>query len=179
MRVIYKFIYFKLLKWTIKGDFPKHLKKYIVIAAPHTHWHDFPMGIMLRKILKTKINFVAKKELFKGPLGWYLRQVGGHSIDRTKGQNKVDAYAKLFEENDYFVLNIAPEGTRKKVDEWKSGFYYIAQKANVPIVMVVFDFGKKQHRISEPFYPTGNFEEDLIKIKSFYKGAVGRIPEYT
>ena len=179
MRLIYKFIYFKILKWTIIGDFPKHLKKYIVIAAPHTHWQDFPMGIMLRKILHTKINFVAKKELFKWPLGWYLKKVGGHSLDRTEGQNKVEAYAELFKKNDYFVLNIAPEGTRKKVENWKSGFYYIALKAKVPIVMVVFDFGKKEHRISDPFYPTGDFDKDIVLIKSFFKGAIGRVPEYS
>lgn len=179
MKAIYKFIYFRLLKWRIIGDFPKHLNKYVVIAAPHTHWHDFPMGIMLRKILDTKINFVAKKELFKWPLGWYLRKVGGFAIDRTEGQNKVDAYAKLFEENEQFRLNIAPEGTRKKVEKWKTGFYYIAKKANVPIVMVAFDFGKKQHKISEPFYPTDNVDEDFKFMYSFFDGVVGRIPEYS
>ncbi len=97
MKTIYKFIYFKLLKWKIIGHFPKNLRKYIVIAVPHTHWHDFPMGIMLRTILGTKINFVAKKELFKGPLGWYLRKVGGYALDRTKGQNKVEAFIEVSE----------------------------------------------------------------------------------
>ncbi|MFD0962451.1 1-acyl-sn-glycerol-3-phosphate acyltransferase [Pseudofulvibacter geojedonensis] len=179
MKAIYKFIYFKLLKWEIIGDFPRDLNKYIVIAVPHTHWHDFPMGIMLRNILDTKINFVAKKELFKGPLGWYLRKVGGYAIDRTKGQNKVEAYAQLFKDNDKFILNIAPEGTRKKVEKWKTGFYYIAKEAQVPIVMVAFDFGKKQHKISAPFYPTDNVEADFEFMYSFFEGVVGRVPEYS
>lgn len=71
MRAIYKFIYFTLLKWKIVGQFPKELKQYIVIAAPHTHWYDLPLGLLLRKITKTSINFVAKRELFVWPVGWY------------------------------------------------------------------------------------------------------------
>jgi len=179
MRAIYKFIYFRILKWKILGDFPKELNKYVIIAAPHTHWHDFPMGIMLRSILKTKINFVAKKELFKPVLGWYLRKVGGYALDRTKGQNKVQAYAKLFSDNKELRLTIAPEGTRKKVDKWKTGFYYIAKEAQVPIVMVAFDFGKKEHRISRPFYPTDDVEADFKFMHSFFDGVIGRIPEYS
>ena len=179
MKSIYKFIYFKILKWKIIGDFPKDLNKYIVIAVPHTHWYDFPMGVMLRKILGVKINFVAKKELFKWPLGWYLRKVGGYAIDRTKNQNKVEAYAALFQKNDHFILTIAPEGTRKKVNKWKTGFYYIAKEANVPIVMVAFDFGKKQHKISKPFYITGNIDSDLEFMYAFFKGVKGKISEYS
>ena len=176
---MYKFIYFTLLKWKIVGGFPKDLKKYIIIAAPHTHWYDFPMGLFLRKITNTTINFVAKKELFTWPLGWYLKKVGGYSIDRTKGQNTVEAYAELFNKTDEFRLNIAPEGTRKKVDKWKTGFYYIAKTANVPIVMVAFDFGKKQHKISKPFYPTEDKEADFKYMHSFFEGVVGKVPEYS
>ena len=179
LRALYKFIYFKIIKWTIVGDFPKDLKKYDIIAAPHTHWQDFPMGLMLRSILKEKINFIAKKELFKGPLGWYMRLVGGAPIDRAKGQNKVESIAALFDKYDEFRLTIAPEGTRKKVDEWKTGFYYIAKTAGVPIVMVAFDFGKKQHKISAPFYPTDNKEADFKYMYSFFEGVVGRVPKYS
>ncbi|WP_159024287.1 1-acyl-sn-glycerol-3-phosphate acyltransferase [Formosa sp. L2A11] len=179
MKSLYKFIYFKLMKWKLIGDFPSDLKKYIVIAVPHTSWHDFYIGLLLRKIKETPINFVGKKELFKGPLGWYLKQVGGVELDRTPGQNKVESIAKLFETRDEFRLNIAPEGTRKKVDKWKTGFYYIAKAANVPIVMITFDFGKKQNIISEPFYPTDDMEADFIFMHAFFKDVVGKIPEYS
>lgn len=179
MKTIYKFIYFKILKWKVIGDFPTDLKKYVIIAAPHTHWHDLPMGLLLRKITETVINFVAKKELFKGPLGWYMRKIGGFALDRTEGQNKVEAYAEIFNKTDEFRLNIAPEGTRKKVEKWKTGFYYIAKAANVPIVMVAFDYDKKEHRISSPFYPTDNVEDDFKFMYSFFDGAVGKIPEYS
>lgn len=179
MKSLYTFIYYKLMKWKIIGDFPADLKKYMVIAVPHTSWHDFYIGILLRKIKDTPINFVGKKELFKGPLGWYLKQVGGVELDRTPGQNKVESIAKLFETRDEFRLNIAPEGTRKKVDKWKTGFYYIAKEANVPIVMITFDFGKKQNVISEPFYPTDNMEADFKYMHSFFKDVKGKVPEYS
>ncbi|WP_434037791.1 1-acyl-sn-glycerol-3-phosphate acyltransferase [Formosa sp. 4Alg 33] len=179
MKSLYKFIYFKLMKWKIIGDFPADLKKYMVIAVPHTSWHDFYIGLLLRKIKDTPINFIGKKELFKGVLGWYLKQVGGVALDRTPGQNKVQSIAKMFETHDELRLSLAPEGTRKKVTEWKSGFYYIAKEANVPIVMVTFDFGKKQNKISKPFYPTDNMEADFKYMKSFFKGVKGKVPEYS
>lgn len=179
LRSIYKFVYFKILKWRIEGNFPQDLKKYVIIAAPHTHWHDFPMGLMLRSILRQRINFIAKKELFKWPLGPYMKAVGGAPIDRSSGQNKVEQIAKIFDKKDSFKLAIAPEGTRKRVEEWKTGFYYIAKQANVPIVMVAFDFGNKKHRISAPFYPTNDTDADFKFMYSFFDGVVGRIPEYS
>lgn len=125
------------------------------------------------------IKFLAKKELFKPPLGWYLKWVGGTALDRTPGQNKVEAIAEKFEDREELRLAISPEGTRKKVLEWKTGFYYIAKTANVPIVMIAFDFGNKQVKISQPLYPTENKEEDFEKIKDFYKEVTGKVPHYT
>jgi len=163
----------------VEGEFPNELKQYIVIAAPHTHWYDLPMGLLLRRVTSTIINFVAKKELFVWPLGWYLRKVGGFSMDRTPGQKSVDAYAEMFKKHPSFILNIAPEGTRKKVDKWKTGFYYIAKKAEVPIVMVSFDYGRKTHTISKPFTPTDSIEADFEFMHSFFEGVTGKIPEYS
>lgn len=179
MKSIYNFIYFKILKWRVLGEFPKGLKQYVVIAAPHTHWHDLPIGLLLRKVTNTTINFVAKKELFVWPLSWYLKSVGGYALDRTSGQKTVDAYVQLFKNNPNFILNIAPEGTRKKVEKWKTGFYYIAKKANVPILMVSFDYSKKLHTISKPFYPTDDVEADFKYMYSFFEGSVGKVSDYT
>jgi 1-acyl-sn-glycerol-3-phosphate acyltransferase len=176
---MYNLIYFKLLKWKVFGEFPKDLKKYLVIAAPHTHWHDLHMGLLLRKVTNTKINFVAKKELFIWPLGWYLKKIGGFELDRTQGQKSVDAYANLFKKNTDFILNIAPEGTRKKVVKWKTGFYYIAKLANVPIVMVAFDYENKKHIISKPFITTNDIEKDFEFMQDFFKGIKGKIVEYS
>ena len=182
MRWLARFIYFKILGWKVIGNktFSKDtIKKCVIIAVPHTSWHDFFIGILLRKVSNVKTNFVAKKELFKWPFGYYFKWVGGAALDRTSGQNKVEAIAKLFENTDEFRLTLAPEGTRKKVKDWKTGFYYIAKAAKVPIVMFTLDFQNKQNYVSEPFYPTDDVEADFAFMKSFYKGVIGKKPEYS
>ena len=131
MKAIARFIYFRLMGWQIVGNtnFSKDtIKKAVIIALPHTSWHDFYIGLLLRKITGVKTNFVGKKELFKWPFGYYFRAVGGKPLDRTPGQNKVEAIASMFETEEEFRLTLAPEGTRKKVTEWKTGFYFIAKK---------------------------------------------------
>lgn len=177
IRAIYKFIYFKLMGWKIKGAFSSEVKKCIVAVVPHTSWHDFYIGLMIRSISKLQINYIAKRELFKFPLGAYFRWTGGAPVDRTPGQNKVQAIAKVFEGKEEFRLALAPEGTRKRVDELRTGFYYIAKEANVPIVLVAFDFGKKEVKIDKPFYLTDNMEADFEYIHEFFKGVVGKVPE--
>lgn len=175
-----KFIYKNILGWKVKGDFSQDtVKKAVVIAVPHTSWHDFYMGILLRTMLDVKIGFIGKKELFKWPMGPIFKAMGGAPIDRTPGQDKVQSIANVFKDKEEFRLTIAPEGTRKKVDKLKTGFYYIALAAEVPIIMVAFDFGKKEQRISKPLYPSGNIDEDLSLIHEFFKGAVGKVPEYS
>ena len=182
MRWLAKFIYFKLLGWKIVGntDFSKDtIKKAVIIAVPHTSWHDFYIGLLLRKIVNVKTNFIGKKELFRWPFNYYFTAIGGRPIDRTSGQNKVERIAKLFENENEFRLTLAPEGTRKKVEEWKTGFYYIAKAAKVPIIMFTLDFKNKQNKVSEPFYPTDNIEEDFEYMASFYEGVKGKVEAYS
>ena len=182
MRWLAKFIYFKLLGWKVTGNTNMSMdsvKKAVIIAVPHTSWHDFYIGVLLRSVLNVKTNFVGKKELFVFPIGWMFRALGGAPIDRHTKENKVEAIAKLFKKRTEFRMAMAPEGTRKKVVEWRTGFYYIAKAANVPIIMFTLDFAKKENKISEPFYPTDDTEADFKFMKNFYKGAVGKIPEYT
>ena len=178
MQRVARFIFFKTLGWRFNGTFP-NIKKCVVIVVPHTSWHDFYIGLFVRKIIGVSIHFVAKKELFRPPFGWYFRSVGGTALDRTPGQNKVQAIASLFEKKTEFRLAIAPEGTRKKVQQWKTGFYYIAKEAEVPIVMIAFDYGKKEIKIANAFYPTDSLETDFEFMRRFYKGVVGKIPKYT
>lgn len=182
MQWLAKFIYFKILGWQIFGNtsFSKEsIKKAIIIAAPHTSWHDFYIGILLRAAIGVKTNFIGKKELFVFPLGWFFRVLGGAPINRHSNENKVDAIAKLFGEYDEFRMTLAPEGTRKKVESWRTGFYYIAKQANVPIIMFTLDFKNKQNKISEPFYPTDDVDADFEYMYNFYKGVKGKIPEYS
>ena len=176
---ITKFIFQKLMGWKIEGSFDPSIKKAVVIVVPHTSWHDFYIGAFARKLLKTEINYIAKKELFQWPFGWYFKWMGGAPLDRTPGQNKVEAIAQLFKENDEFRLAMSPEGTRKKVIIWKTGYYYIALMANVPIICVAFDYSTRKVIINKPFYPSGNLEEDTLKLRSFYKGIVGKKKEYS
>ena len=176
-KIIYQFIFQKLMGWKIEANSISDIKKCVVICVPHTSWHDFYLGVFSRGILKEEFNFVAKKELFVFPLGLYFKWMGGAPLNRKKNENKVDTIAKIFENKDVFRLAIAPEGTRKKVTEWKTGFYYIAIKAGVPVVPTVFDHGKKILTYGKPFYPTGNLESDLKILQNNYTGVKGRKPE--
>lgn len=125
MKWLAQFIYFKLLGWQAVGNTnvsKNSIKKAIIIAAPHTSWHDFYIGILLRSALNFKTNFVGKKELFVFPLGWFFKALGGEPIDRSANENKVETIAKLFKEKDEFRMTLAPEGTRKKVENGKLVF---------------------------------------------------------
>lgn len=176
-QILYKFIFFKILGWKIVGTIDPKLKKCVMIVVPHTSWFDFFVGVFTRGIVQIEMNFVAKKELFVFPFNFYFKWMGGNPLNRQKNENKVDTIASIFDKKEVFRLAIAPEGTRKKVEEWKTGFYFIAQKANVPIIPVAFDYGKKEVRIYEPFYPTGTIELDLKFLKSYYKDVLGKKPE--
>lgn len=177
-----RFIYFKVLGWKISGNknFSKDsINKAVIIAAPHTSWHDFYVGLLLRKITGVKTNFIGKKELFRWPFGLYFRAIGGRPVNRTTKENKVEQIAQLFEGEEEFRLTLAPEGTRKKVDQWRTGFYYIAKAANVPIIMFTLDFGNKQNKVSEPFYPTNDIEADFSAIREFFNGVEGKVKAYS
>ena len=182
MQWLARFIYFKLLGWRIVGNttFSKDsIKKAVIIAVPHTSWHDFYIGVLLRASAKVKTNFIGKKDLFVFPLGYFFKALGGAPINRGVNENKVDAIAKLFDSHDEFRMTLAPEGTRKKVEAWKTGFYFIAKKANVPIIMFTLDFENKQNKISEPFYPTDNMEADFKYMHTYFDGVKGKISEYS
>ncbi|MEN9335577.1 MAG: hypothetical protein RLZZ500_564 [Bacteroidota bacterium] len=174
---LYEFIFYKLMGWKLTGSFDPNVKKCVIAVLPHTCNFDFFIGLMVRGIANQQMNFVGKKELFIFPFGYYFRAIGGAPLDRSGGKNLVDAIVDIFNSRDVFRLGIAPEGTRKKVDELRTGFYFIAHKAQVPIIPVAFDFGKKEVRIGTPFYPTGQLESDLPLFLSFFKGVKGRYPE--
>ncbi|MFG6687863.1 1-acyl-sn-glycerol-3-phosphate acyltransferase [Mariniflexile sp. HNIBRBA6329] len=182
MRWLAKLIYFKILGWKVTGNTnisKNTVKKAVIIAVPHTSWHDFYLAILLRSVLNIKANFVGKKELFIFPFGYFFKALGGAPINRASKENKVAAIAKLFEEKDEFRIALSPEGTRKKVKEWRTGFYFIAQKANVPIIMFTLDFENKQNRISEPFYPTEDMEADFKVMRQFFDGVKGKVSKYS
>jgi 1-acyl-sn-glycerol-3-phosphate acyltransferase len=154
------------------------MKKYIIAIAPHTSNWDFVVGVAARSILRIqKTKFLAKSQLFKPPFGWIFKSLGGFPVDRTSSSDMVSQVAKLFIAHDDFVLAIAPEGTRKKVDKLKTGFYYIAKSANVPIIPVGFDFKKKEVIIGHPLFPGDDIAKDFLQLHDFYARIVGKNPE--
>lgn len=173
----YKWIFFKLMGWKIVGTIDANIKKCVMMVMPHTSAHDFYLGIFTRGITGLEMNWVGKKELFRFPFGFYFSYMGGEPLDRTGGLNKVDSIAAIFQRKEIFRLAVAPEGTREKVRELKTGFYYIALKVNVPIIPVAFDFGKKEVKLGNPLMPSGNLEGDMLILKKHYIGVEGKIPE--
>ena len=178
MHQLARFIYFQLMGWTMNGVFPE-VKKCVVIVVPHTSWLDFPLGLLARRVINKKFHYVGKKSLFRAPYGWYFRWLGGAPVDRSKSSDMVSAIAKVFDEHEEFRFALAPEGTRKKVANWKTGFYYIAHKAGIPIVMVAFDYGKKEIKISQPITTSGNYDQDWPVFREFFRGVKGRVKEYS
>lgn len=177
LRPVYSII-FKLIGWQIEGSFPSEIKKYIVAVAPHTSNWDFVIGVMARSILRLQhAKFLAKSQLFKPPFGWLFRWLGGYPVDRSSSHDMVHQVASLFDADTEFVLAIAPEGTRKKVERLKTGFYYIAKEAEVPIIPCGFDYEKKKVIVGRPFYPTENLEADVRILTQFYSSIKGKNPE--
>ncbi len=174
---LYNFIFHRLLGWKLIGTVDPDINKCIIIVVPHTSNLDFLLGLLIRGIMDVDINFVGKKELFNFPFGYYFRSVGGAPLDRSGGKNNVDATVEVFNKHETFRLALSPEGTRKKVNELRTGFYYIALKAKVPIIPVALDYGKKEVRVGNPIAVTGNFDEDMKAILPFFKGVQGKIPE--
>ncbi len=176
-KLIYKFIFFRLMGWKIVGEVDDKIEKCILIVIPHTSWVDFFVGLFARGIIGVEMNWLGKKELFGFLLGWYFRYMGGAPLDRTGGLNMVDSIAQVFEKRKIFRLGLSPEGTRKKVTELKTGFYYIAEKARVPIIPVAFNYGKKEVNFGKPFYTTGDIDADIKILLLHFKGVTGKIPE--
>ncbi|HNU86905.1 MAG TPA: 1-acyl-sn-glycerol-3-phosphate acyltransferase [Ferruginibacter sp.] len=171
-------LYWKLSGWKISGSFPYQHKKMVMAVAPHTSMIDVMIGFAARNALNIQhAKFLGKKELFKGPLGWLLRKLGGTPVDRHSKQGMVDQAASLFTNNENFLLALAPEGTRMRVNNLRSGFYHIAKKAGVPILPVALDFKNKQLVIGEAFFPGNDEAGDFKKIIGFFANYEGKHPE--
>lgn len=176
MQSLARFVYFKVLGWKLEGNFPGHLDKFVIPVVPHTSWLDFFLGLLIREVWNEQINWVGKKSLFIKPFGWFFKAVGGAPIDRSKSGDTVSAIADIFARRARFRLAISPEGTRKKVTQWKTGFYFIAKTANVPVVLVGFDYKNRRITVSEPRFTTENEEADFAGYRAFFEGVGGRHP---
>lgn len=179
MRSLATFI-LRILGWSYKGHERLYqYPKYLLAAGPHTSNWDFPLGILLRKSAGLdKVKFLGKSSLFRPPLGWIFRQLGGYPIERSKSMNMVQSYVDLFNSKDNFAIVMAPEGTRKKVEHFKTGFYYIAKGAQIPIIPCIFDYEHKECRYLDPFYSTSDSEKDILYLESLFRGIQGKNEEY-
>lgn len=161
--------------WSVEGRLPP-VSKFVVCVAPHTSNWDFVIGYAARMGVGLRAGWLGKHTLFRGPMGAVFRGMGGIPIDRTASTGVVNQVATAFRESEQLVLGIAPEGTRRKVTRWKTGFYHIAVAAEVPIVPVALDWGAKTLRIGEPFLPSGDIDADLPALERFFVAARGKVP---
>lgn len=172
-----KLIFLKIAGWRYEGRWPKEIDKMVTIEVPHTSYWDFPIGIFTRAIWDVEIQWAGKDSLFRFPFGGIARWMGGVPVVRSKRTNFVSALVDIYNKNDKMNICLAPEGTRKKVEKLKTGFYFIAVGAKVPIFMVKFDYKNKIVWLREPFYPTGDIDADMTLIDNYFAGTQGKYPE--
>lgn len=169
-------LYLKLGRWKIVGEKPDHCR-YVLIGAPHTSNWDVPLGLAICFVLGIKPYWMGKKSLFRWPIGTFMRWTGGLPIDRSKANNVVAVSIQAFEQHESLTMLIPPEGTRKQVDCWKTGFYHIAHGAGVPIVMGFLDFKNKTGGIGPTIWTTGDIDVDMRALFNFYAPISGKFPE--
>jgi len=162
--------------WTCNPHVPG-VKKAVLVAAPHTSNWDLPFSLACSAVLDINVSWVGKHTLFKPPFGTFMRLIGGVPVDRRVRTDAVKNIARLFSERDQLMLMIPPEGTRGKATRWKTGFYYIAVEAKVPIILGYVDFGNKIGGLGEVFWPTGDIEKDFEHLRNFYGEMKGKHPE--
>jgi 1-acyl-sn-glycerol-3-phosphate acyltransferase len=168
-------IYLRLAGWRVPGKLPAGARKSVLIAAPHTSNWDLPYTVMVAFVLRLNVHWMGKASLFRFPFGGLMRWLGGIAVDRSKSTNLVAASADaIARASGALQLIVPPEGTRSKTGCWKTGFYHIAQVAQVPIVMAYMDYANKVSGLGPVFVPTGDLEADMLTIKAFYAPFTGR-----
>jgi 1-acyl-sn-glycerol-3-phosphate acyltransferase len=175
-KAIYSFIYYKLLGWKTNVTVPE-MDKCVICAAPHTSNLDLFIGKLFYGAIGRKTGFMMKKEWFFFPLGVFFRAVGGVPVDRSRKTSLIDQMVEKFATSDKFNLAITPEATRKLNPNWKMGFYHIAYKAQVPIVLIGIDYPSKTITATKVVMPTGNMEADVKEIKRYFVGFRGKHPD--
>jgi 1-acyl-sn-glycerol-3-phosphate acyltransferase len=170
--------FLRLNGWKVQGQLPPDTPKCVLIAAPHTSNWDLPYTLMVAFSLRLRVYWLGKASLFRGPFGPVMRWLGGIAVDRSKANNFVAAAAAaVTAAPGPLQLVVPPEGTRGKTRHWKTGFYFIALQAQVPIVLAYMDYAKKESGLGPVFVPSGDVEADMLKIKAFYAGVQGRRPD--
>lgn len=165
----------KINSWRLNVNRPE-AKSYILVGAPHTSNWDFIFTLLLIYATGIKMHWIAKDSLFRWPFGGLFRRLGGIAVNRRSKTDFVSQIVTVFNKNSELVVAISPEGTRKKIDYWKTGFYYMALGAKVPIALGYIDYQRKEVGIGPNFYPTGDIQADFELIKAFYTDKKGKYP---
>jgi 1-acyl-sn-glycerol-3-phosphate acyltransferase len=170
-------VVYRLLGWKCVGRTPP-FPKFVIIAAPHTsNWDGFLL-ILAAAMLNLDLSYFGKDSLFKGLVGWFLRYTGGIPLDRSRNQSFVSQAVSWFDRHERFAVGVAPEGTRRFTRGWKTGFYYIALQARVPVVLGFIDYARKEAGIlNETLWPSGDIEKDFEQLESLYSPLTPRHPE--
>jgi 1-acyl-sn-glycerol-3-phosphate acyltransferase len=162
--------------WKLVGRLPTS-QKYVLVGAHHTSKWDFPLGLLTFLALGMPFRWIGKDSLFKRPFGALFRKLGGIPVNRSVRSNFVSQVVELFDQHENLVIAISPEGTRRETKYWRTGFYYIALGARVPIALAFLDYPSRTVGLGPLIWPTGEIENDLEKIRTFYDGVQGRYPE--
>jgi len=165
----------RLAGWRIAGEVPPY-PKFVAIVAPHTSNWDFFIGIAVIFALDLRVGWLGKHTIFRGPWGRLLRALGGRPVRRTAAEGVVAEVAELIRGEPRFILGLAPEGTRSRVDHWRTGFYRIAEAAGVPIVPVWLDFSRREIGLGEALTPTGDVDADVRRLQAVYRPEMARHP---
>ena len=155
---------------------PPHTSRYVLIGAPHTSNWDFLLALALMSVERIPIRIMGKDSLFRWPMGVFMRAIGAIPVNRRERTSLVDQIVAKFDEHSDLIIGISPEGTRSKTSRWRTGFYYIALKAKVPIVMAYLDYKNKIVGLGPSIKPTGDIQADFVKIRDFYSGIAGKFP---
>jgi 1-acyl-sn-glycerol-3-phosphate acyltransferase len=162
--------------WRVEGTIPD-VPRMVLIVAPHTSNWDFLTGLWVKLAMRMGARFVGKHTLFRGPLGVFMRWLGGVPVDRSAAAGFAEETVRILKESEHMTLVIAPEGTRKRTDRWKSGFHRIAVAAGVPILPAAFDYPRKVVVFGPLFHPTGDYEKDRAALQSRYRAEMALKPE--
>lgn len=162
----------KLVGWRARGEEIPH-QRFVLIGAPHTSNWDFPLMLLVVLKLRLRVYWMGKHTLFPYGLGWLMKWLGGIPINRSASHNVVNETVRQYRENDELVVLIPPEGTRSRVERWKTGFYHIANNAGVPILLGYVDAANKEAGFADFFTPTGDIEKDMRDIRAFYANKKG------
>lgn len=165
----------RLFGWRVEG-IDSSCRKYVLIAAPHTSNWDFPFMLATAYVMRVRISWFGKHTLFIPPWGWLMRKLGGIPVDRRTPHSLVTQMAQKLKNSNDLILAVPPEGTRKRVDTWKSGFYHIATEADVPIGLGYLDYKRKLCGLGKFVKSSGDIAEDMNTIRAFYRNIRGKYP---